>query len=87
MNASQVMSTIFLIYSLQIYDEKKKPEVLVDGWNVYFFDDLKTLVRLLPSFIPVTGLSLVKHNSQLQKSDLSQCCPLEEKLQHDELHW
>lgn len=35
-----------LICSLQIYDEKKKPEVLVDGWNVYFFDNLKTLVRL-----------------------------------------
>lgn len=62
-------SVIFLIYSLQIYDEKKKPEVLVDGWNVYFFDDLKTLVRLLLSFITVTGLSLVKHDSQLQKSD------------------
>jgi len=28
----------------QIYDGKKKPEVLVDGWNVYFFDDLKALV-------------------------------------------
>lgn len=27
----------------EIYDGKKKPEVLVDGWNVYFFDDLKTL--------------------------------------------
>uniref|UniRef100_A0A3Q1C2W4 CCHC-type domain-containing protein n=1 Tax=Amphiprion ocellaris TaxID=80972 RepID=A0A3Q1C2W4_AMPOC len=26
----------------EIYDGKKKPEVLVDGWNVYFFDDLKT---------------------------------------------
>lgn len=27
----------------EIYDGKTKPEVLVDGWNVYFFDDLKTL--------------------------------------------
>ncbi|KAI3372656.1 hypothetical protein L3Q82_023126 [Scortum barcoo] len=27
----------------EIYDGKKKPEVLVDGWNVYFFHDLKTL--------------------------------------------
>uniref|UniRef100_A0A3B5ASF6 CCHC-type domain-containing protein n=1 Tax=Stegastes partitus TaxID=144197 RepID=A0A3B5ASF6_9TELE len=26
----------------EIYDGKKKPEVLVDGWNVYFFNDLKT---------------------------------------------
>lgn len=31
---------------LQIYDGKKKPEVLVDDWNVYFFDDLKTLVSV-----------------------------------------
>lgn len=31
---------------LQIYDGKKKPEVLVDGWNVYFFDDLKALVSI-----------------------------------------
>ncbi|XP_071388763.1 terminal uridylyltransferase 7 isoform X1 [Centroberyx affinis] len=27
----------------EIYDGEKKPEVLVDGWNVYFFDFLKTL--------------------------------------------
>ncbi|XP_054895394.1 terminal uridylyltransferase 4 [Poeciliopsis prolifica] len=27
----------------EIYGGKTKPEVLVDGWNVYFFDDLKTL--------------------------------------------
>uniref|UniRef100_A0A3P8VCS6 CCHC-type domain-containing protein n=1 Tax=Cynoglossus semilaevis TaxID=244447 RepID=A0A3P8VCS6_CYNSE len=27
----------------EIYDAQKKPEVLVDGWNVYFYDDLKTL--------------------------------------------
>uniref|UniRef100_A0A8C5C470 CCHC-type domain-containing protein n=1 Tax=Gadus morhua TaxID=8049 RepID=A0A8C5C470_GADMO len=28
----------------EIYDGEKKPELLVDGWNVYFFDDLKALV-------------------------------------------
>ncbi|KAF6739275.1 Terminal uridylyltransferase 7 [Oryzias melastigma] len=27
----------------EIYFGRKKPEVLVDGWNVYFFDDLKAL--------------------------------------------
>ncbi|XP_014856072.1 PREDICTED: terminal uridylyltransferase 7 [Poecilia mexicana] len=27
----------------EIYGGETKPEVLVDGWNVYFFDDLKTL--------------------------------------------
>lgn len=31
---------------LQIYAGEKKPEVLVDGWNVYFFDDLKALVSV-----------------------------------------
>lgn len=31
---------------LQIYDGPKKPEVLVDGWNVYFFDDLNALVSI-----------------------------------------
>lgn len=31
---------------MQIYDGKKKPQTLVDGWNVYFFDDLKTLVSV-----------------------------------------
>lgn len=31
----------------QIYDGQKKPEVLVDGWNVYFFDNLKALVSIL----------------------------------------
>ncbi|XP_071339545.1 terminal uridylyltransferase 7 isoform X1 [Trachinotus anak] len=35
----------------EIYDGKKKPEVVVDGWNVYFFDDLKTL----PSRWPQNG--------------------------------
>lgn len=33
-------------FLFQIYDGKKKPEVLVDGWNVYFFDDLTTLVSV-----------------------------------------
>lgn len=37
----------FVNSRFQIYDGKKKPEVLVDGWNVYFFDDLKTLVSIL----------------------------------------
>uniref|UniRef100_A0A8C2ZYU8 CCHC-type domain-containing protein n=1 Tax=Cyclopterus lumpus TaxID=8103 RepID=A0A8C2ZYU8_CYCLU len=32
----------------EIYDGKKKPEVLVDGWNVYFFDDLKALPSRWP---------------------------------------
>ncbi|XP_008286359.1 terminal uridylyltransferase 4 [Stegastes partitus] len=32
----------------EIYDGKKKPEVLVDGWNVYFFNDLKTLPSRWP---------------------------------------
>uniref|UniRef100_A0A8C7X1U5 CCHC-type domain-containing protein n=1 Tax=Oryzias sinensis TaxID=183150 RepID=A0A8C7X1U5_9TELE len=35
----------------EIYFGKHKPEVLVDGWNVYFFDDLKTL----PSHWPQHG--------------------------------
>lgn len=35
-----------LYVHLQIYDGQKKPEVLVDGWNVYFFDDLKALVSI-----------------------------------------
>ncbi|XP_069034384.1 terminal uridylyltransferase 7 [Embiotoca jacksoni] len=35
----------------EIYDGKKKPEVLVDDWNVYFFDDLKTI----PSHWPQNG--------------------------------
>ncbi|MEQ2271199.1 hypothetical protein XENORESO_000851 [Xenotaenia resolanae] len=34
----------------EIYDGKTKPEVLVDGWNVYFFDDLKTLPRHWPQY-------------------------------------
>uniref|UniRef100_H3DEU5 Terminal uridylyl transferase 7 n=1 Tax=Tetraodon nigroviridis TaxID=99883 RepID=H3DEU5_TETNG len=27
----------------EIYDGQKKPELLVDGWNVYFYEDLKAL--------------------------------------------
>ncbi|XP_035513831.1 terminal uridylyltransferase 7 isoform X2 [Morone saxatilis] len=34
----------------EIYDGKKKPEVLVDGWNVYFFHDLKTLPSRWPQY-------------------------------------
>ncbi|XP_070760617.1 terminal uridylyltransferase 7 [Enoplosus armatus] len=34
----------------EIYDGKKKPEVLVDGWNVYFFDDLTTLPSRWPQY-------------------------------------
>ncbi|XP_029017640.1 terminal uridylyltransferase 7 [Betta splendens] len=34
----------------EIYDGKKKPEVSVDGWNVYFFDDLKTLPSHWPQY-------------------------------------
>ncbi|XP_068167780.1 terminal uridylyltransferase 7 [Antennarius striatus] len=34
----------------EIYDGQKKPEVLVDGWNVYFFDDLKTLPSRWPHY-------------------------------------
>jgi len=42
----------------QIYDGDKKPEVLVDGWNVYFFDDLKALVSVLlsPDVFPSPAL-------------------------------
>ncbi|XP_061673530.1 terminal uridylyltransferase 7 [Syngnathoides biaculeatus] len=34
----------------ELYDGDKKPEVLVDGWNVYFYDDLKTLPSRWPEF-------------------------------------
>uniref|UniRef100_A0A1A7WHH6 Zinc finger, CCHC domain containing 6 n=1 Tax=Iconisemion striatum TaxID=60296 RepID=A0A1A7WHH6_9TELE len=34
----------------EIYNGKKKPEVLVDGWNVYFHDDLKTLPSVWPEY-------------------------------------
>lgn len=33
-----------LILCFQIYKEPKKPEILVDGWNVYFFDKIEELV-------------------------------------------
>lgn len=46
------MNVIFFFSNclLQIYDGNKKPEVLVDGWNVYFFDDLKSLVSIFILF-------------------------------------
>ncbi|XP_061585537.1 terminal uridylyltransferase 7 isoform X2 [Cololabis saira] len=34
----------------EIYGGKKKPELLVDGWNVYFFDDLKNLPSHWPPY-------------------------------------
>uniref|UniRef100_A0A667ZYM9 Terminal uridylyl transferase 7 n=1 Tax=Myripristis murdjan TaxID=586833 RepID=A0A667ZYM9_9TELE len=34
----------------EIYDGEKKPQVLVDGWNVYFWDDLKTLPSRWPQY-------------------------------------
>ncbi|XP_062399604.1 terminal uridylyltransferase 7 [Sardina pilchardus] len=34
----------------EIYEGKTKPEVLVEGWNVYFFRDLKDLPRRWPSY-------------------------------------
>ncbi|KAM4616906.1 terminal uridylyltransferase 7 isoform 2-T3 [Polymixia lowei] len=34
----------------EIYDGEKKPEVLVDGWNVYFFDDLEALPSRWPEY-------------------------------------
>ncbi|XP_063346052.1 terminal uridylyltransferase 7 isoform X3 [Pelmatolapia mariae] len=35
---------------LQEIHDGKKPEVLVDGWNVYFFDDLKALPSHWPHY-------------------------------------
>ncbi|KAM9367996.1 terminal uridylyltransferase 7 [Phaethornis superciliosus] len=32
----------------EIYREPKKPEILVDGWNVYFFDKIEELVNVWP---------------------------------------
>ncbi|XP_032837692.1 terminal uridylyltransferase 7 isoform X2 [Tyto alba] len=32
----------------EIYKEPKKPEILVDGWNVYFFDKIEELPVLWP---------------------------------------
>ncbi|XP_023658732.2 terminal uridylyltransferase 7 [Paramormyrops kingsleyae] len=34
----------------EIYDGPKKPEILVDGWNVYFFDKLDELPRRWPEY-------------------------------------
>jgi len=33
-----------LMLCFQIYKEQKKPEILVDGWNIYFFDKIEELV-------------------------------------------
>lgn len=41
-----IVCQAWLLGFLQIHDGKK-PEVLVDGWNVYFFDDFKALVSVL----------------------------------------
>lgn len=37
-----------LILCFQIYKEPKKPEILVDGWNVYFFDKIEELPAVWP---------------------------------------
>ncbi|XP_040396770.1 terminal uridylyltransferase 7 isoform X3 [Cygnus olor] len=34
----------------EIYKEPKKPEILVDGWNVYFFDKIEELPDVWPDF-------------------------------------
>ncbi|KAM9823006.1 terminal uridylyltransferase 7-like isoform 3-T3 [Syngnathus typhle] len=34
----------------ELYDGDKKPEVLADGWNVYFFEDLKALPSRWPQY-------------------------------------
>uniref|UniRef100_A0A670JKV7 RNA uridylyltransferase n=1 Tax=Podarcis muralis TaxID=64176 RepID=A0A670JKV7_PODMU len=34
----------------EIYQEPKKPEILVDGWNVYFFDKTDELPAVWPDF-------------------------------------
>ncbi|XP_042733322.1 terminal uridylyltransferase 7 isoform X1 [Lagopus leucura] len=34
----------------EIYKEPKKPEILVDGWNVYFFDKIEELPVVWPDF-------------------------------------
>ncbi|XP_053152190.1 terminal uridylyltransferase 7 isoform X2 [Hemicordylus capensis] len=34
----------------EIYKEPKKPEILVDGWNVYFFDKIDELPEVWPEF-------------------------------------
>ncbi|NWI90376.1 TUT7 uridylyltransferase, partial [Pitta sordida] len=34
----------------EIYKESKKPEILVDGWNVYFFDKIEELSIVWPDY-------------------------------------
>ncbi|NXM65400.1 TUT7 uridylyltransferase, partial [Serilophus lunatus] len=34
----------------EIYKESKKPEILVDGWNVYFFDKIEELSVIWPDY-------------------------------------
>ncbi|NXM39780.1 TUT7 uridylyltransferase, partial [Gymnorhina tibicen] len=34
----------------EIYKEPKKPDILVDGWNVYFFDKIEELVIVWPDY-------------------------------------
>uniref|UniRef100_A0A8B9GEQ5 Terminal uridylyl transferase 7 n=1 Tax=Amazona collaria TaxID=241587 RepID=A0A8B9GEQ5_9PSIT len=34
----------------EIYEEPKKPEILVDGWNVYFFDKIDELSVVWPDY-------------------------------------
>ncbi|NWR71774.1 TUT7 uridylyltransferase, partial [Centropus unirufus] len=34
----------------EIYKEAKKPEILVDGWNVYFFDKIQALPSVWPEY-------------------------------------
>ncbi|NXK38516.1 TUT7 uridylyltransferase, partial [Piprites chloris] len=34
----------------EIYKEPKKPEILVDGWNIYFFDKIEELSAVWPDY-------------------------------------
>ncbi|NXC35396.1 TUT7 uridylyltransferase, partial [Campylorhamphus procurvoides] len=34
----------------EIYKEPKKPEILVDGWNIYFFDKIEELSLVWPDY-------------------------------------
>ncbi|NWS19665.1 TUT7 uridylyltransferase, partial [Pachyramphus minor] len=34
----------------EIYKEPKKPEILVDGWNIYFFDKIEELSAVWPEY-------------------------------------
>ncbi|XP_015277785.1 PREDICTED: terminal uridylyltransferase 7 [Gekko japonicus] len=34
----------------EIYEEQKKPEILVDGWNVYYFEKIDELPAFWPDF-------------------------------------